>query len=458
MGWSSQLASSRGRAAVPVVPMSLAMVAAFAACDPDSGDGVGTPPVEDEGDSSAGGSDEDVAPTPAAQRALDLVDEGEHVFRFDTFGSEAFWGGQVRLHESVAQISPAEALALGLKVDADALPPEILRDIEEGRVDLDDPGVTVLLLEQDAVVGVTGFFEAGKLTSIGIQCALCHSTVDDSVAPSIGRRLDGWPARDLDVGAIIASAPDLSPFADRLDVDEETVREVLLSWGPGRYDPTLFFDGQAFTPEGETAAVLLPPAFGFAGVSLHTYTGWGSVPYWNALVARLQMQGQGRFFDPRLDDPERFPVAAAAGLFDVRDERDFITARLPALHMYQLALPIPEPPEESFDAKAAERGQKVFEGQADCARCHVPPLFTEPGHNSHAPEDIGIDDFQASRSPDGRYRTTPLRGLFTRAQGGFYHDGRFADLFEVVDHYDDTFSLGLSEAQQTDLVEYLRSL
>lgn len=404
------------------------------------------------------------------EHALSLVDMGKQTFRFDTFGDQAFWGGQLRLHEAISGaahggvgpgVSPNAALALGLKVDVDALSESLLAQLRLGLVDLDDPKTTLLLLERDAVVGVKGFFKAnGKLKSIGIQCALCHSTVDDSFAPGIGHRLDGWPARDLDVGKIIAAAPDLSYFADLLGVDEATVRAVFHSWGPGRFDAELILDGKAFRPDGKTAATLLPAIFYMGGVNLHTYTGWGSIPHWNAFVANLLMHGKGNFYDPRLDDADKFPIAANPDnhFFDVRHKTDLITPKLAALQFYQLALQPPEPPEGSFDVDAAERGKKLFKKKADCARCHVPPIYTEPGWNMHTPEEIGIDDFQAKRSPDEHYRTTPLKGLFTRMKGGFYHDGRFATLLDVVNHYNEVFDLGLTDAQKSDLVEYLKSL
>jgi hypothetical protein len=236
------------------------------------------------------------------------------------------------------------------------------------------------------------------------------------------------------------------------------VKEVLNSWGPGKFDAELITDGKAFRPDGESAANLIPPAFGLAGFNLNTFTGWGSVTYWNAIVANLEMHGKGTFFDPRLSDPEQFPVAAKAGFDNVRNTPDLITSKLAALHFYQLAIPAPKPPEGSFDAEAAERGKEVFEGKAECATCHVPPLFTEPGWNMHTGEEIGIDNFEADRSPDKRYRTAPLKGLWTHQKGGFYHDGRFATLWDVVEHYNDHFDLGLSEDEISDLVEYLKSL
>lgn len=419
----------------------------------------------------AAGAAADPPHRPSAFKSSEsLVARGQAAFRYDNFGNQDFWGEALGLHRAIAGkanggvgdgVSPQAALELGLKVDVDALPMPLRRAIQRGEVDLEDPAVTVELLRLDAVVGVVGLFDdSDRFESIGITCALCHSTVDDSFAPGIGRRLDGWANRDLDVGAIIASAPSVAPFAQVLGVDEDTVREVLRSWGPGRFDAALILDGKAFRPDGETGATLIPPAFGLAGVNLHTFTGWGSVPYWNAFVAVLEMQGKGRFFDPRLQDSARFPVAAANGFDDVQPERDLVTPRLPALHVYQLSLPAPKPPKGSFDKGAARRGEELFaaDGKARCATCHVPPLFTEPGHGLHTPEEMGIDDFTASRSPTGMYRTTPLGGLWTHTKGGFYHDGRFETLEDVVEHYDDLQSLGLSDREKRDLVEYLKSL
>jgi len=406
--------------------------------------------------------------------ALDQIKEGRQIFRYDTFGDETFWGDALRLHTAIAGsanggvgagLSPKAALATGLKVDVDALPDRLRNDLQKGRVDLDSPATTLALLKLDAVVGVRGFFDdsGNRLRSVGITCALCHSTVDDSFAPGIGRRLDGWAARDLNVGEIIALAPNVQPLVDLLriavpSIDAATVRTVLRSWGPGKFDAELLMDGKATRPDGKPAATLLPPAFGLAGVNLHTWTGWGSVTHWNGFVASLEMQGQGTFFDPRLNDSVKFPIAAEAGFGDVRRTPDLITARLGPLHVYQLSLPAPRPPRGSFDAAAAQRGKTLFEGRADCARCHVPPLFTEPGWNMHEPEEIGIDSFQAERSPDERYRTAPLKGLWTHCKGGYYHDGRFARLEDVIDHYDRVLSLALSADEKADLVQYLKSL
>ncbi|HYP16622.1 MAG TPA: hypothetical protein VEQ65_05375 [Opitutus sp.] len=402
------------------------------------------------------------------RHTAELLITGRQIFRYDTFGDEAFWGDALKLHRAIAGsarggvgpgVSPATALAVGLKIDRDALPHSLAARLRAGQLNLDDPANTVALLKLNAVVGLKGFFnEQGQLRSIGVQCSLCHSTVDNSFAKGIGRRLDGWPNRDLDVGAIIALAPDLTPLTTVLGVDDNTVRTVLRSWGPGKFDAALLLDGKAFRPDGKSAATLLPAAFGLAGVNLHTYTGWGSVTHWNALVANLEMGGRGTFYDPRLADAEKFPLAAARGAFDVRNQPDLITAKLPALHAYQLSLPAPEPPRGSFDRAAAQRGRAVFNGKAQCATCHVPPIFTDPGWNMHTAAEIGIDDFQAKRSPDDHYRTTPLGGLFTREKGGFYHDGRFPTYRAVVDHYDAHLKTGLAEAEKNDLVEYLKSL
>jgi len=410
--------------------------------------------------------------------AREMIAAGRHTFRFDTFGDEAFWGDTLQLHRAIEGanlggvgpgVSPKAALAAGLKVDVDALPADLKRRLKAGKVNLDDPATTLALLKLKAVVGLTGFFnDQGTLRAVGIQCAVCHSTVDNSFAPGIGHRLDGWANRDLNVGAIIALAPNLQPLADLLGTDQDTVRRVLNSWGPGKFDAELILDGKAFNPQQITngvvtgvnvpGATLIPPAFGLAGVNLHTWTGWGSVTHWNAFVANLEMHGNGTFYDPRLNDAAQFPIAAREGFGNVRNTPDLITAKLAALHFYQLAIPAPTPPKGSFNRGAAARGRIIFNGKANCASCHVPPLFTEPGWNMHTPAEIGIDSFQADRAPDHRYRTSPLKGLWTHQEGGFYHDGRFVDLRAVVDHYNTFFGLGLTEQEIHDLIEYLKSL
>jgi hypothetical protein len=366
----------------------------------------------------------------------------------------------------------------------DALPPDLVQQIKQGVVNLDDPAVTLALLKLNAVIGVTGYFNpSGNLRSVGIQCALCHSTVDNShpelcagqIVPNpgtgcIGHRLDGWANRDLNVGAIVALAPNLKPLSDLLSTDQATVRKVLNSWGPGKFDAELILDGKAFNPEqvsdgvvtgkNISGAVLIPPAFGLGGVNLHTWIGWGSVPHWNAFVANLDMHGKGRFFDPRLDNATQFPIAAAHNFGDlphVNPDDDLITSKLAALQIYQLSIPAPKPT-IPFNKEAAARGDELFSGKAGCNNCHVEPLWTEPGWNLHTAADVCVDSFQADRGPDHRYRTSPIGALSTHSKGGFYHDGRFADLNAVVDHYDKCMNLGLTNSEKGDLIQYLISL
>ena len=410
---------------------------------------------------------------PSADRLINqyaqrMIDQGRQIFRMDTFGSEAFWGDALQLHKAIAGeknggvgggVSPKTALSVGLKVDSDVLPAALQQQIKDGKVDLDDPATTLALLKLNAVVGVKGLFDnGGRLRSMGIQCAFCHSTVDDSFAPGIGKRLDGWANRDLNVGAIVSLAPNLKPFTDLLSVDVATVKKVLGSWGPGRFDAELDKDGKAFRPDGKQAGTLIPPAFGLAGVNLHTWTGFGSVPYWNAYVAATEMHGTGTFFDSRLADKAQFPVAAKSGSHNTRGTPDRVTSKLAALHFYQLAIPAPKPPEGSYDKVASGRGSALFGGKAKCSTCHVPPLFTEPGNNLHTPAEVGVDAFQADRSPTHMYRTAPLAGLWSHQKGGFYHDGRFTTLKDVVDHYNALLKLGLTEPDKADLIEYLKSL
>jgi hypothetical protein len=426
-----------------------------------------------------------------------LISQGRQTFRFDTFGDEAFWGDTLQLHRAIEGhalggvgpgLSPRAALAAGLKVDADALPGDLISALRHGRVNLDDPAVTVRLLQLNAVVGVQGFGNnnhgsgrGGALRSVGITCALCHSTVNDSVAPGIGSRLDGWANRDLNVGGIVALAPNLQPFATLLGTDVDTVKTVLDSWGPGKFDAELFLDGKAFNPQQVTdgvvtgtnvpGATLIPNAYGLAGFNLHTWTGgWGTVTYWNAFVATVEMHGVGTFFDARFDDATRFPIAAANGFGHLRvdPDSDRVTPKLPGLQLYQLSLASPRPrPGVDFDAAAAARGDELFGGKAGCVRCHVEPLWTEPGWNDHKPDEIGVDAFEAGRSPDNAYKTMNLGGIFVREngifmspahKGRFYHDGRFATLLDVVNHYNTHFSLGLTANEKRDVVEYLKSL
>src|SRR5437588_147176 len=398
-----------------------------------------------------------------------MMERGKRIFRFDTFGDEVFWTDTLKLHRAIEGaklggvgpgVSPKTALSVGLKVDMDALPADLVAKIKSGQVNLDDPATTLALIKLNAVVGVQGQFNGdGNLKAMGLSCAVCHSTVDDAFMPGIGHRLDGWPNRDLNVGQIISLAPDTSALTQLLGVNDATLKKVLASWGPGKFDAELNLDGKAFRPDGKPAATLIPPAFGMAGVNNHTWTGgWGTVTYWNAYVANLELQGQGTFFDERFNDAKKYPIAAKAGFGNKRSGTDMATEKLAALQFYQLAIPPPVPPAGSFDSAAAARGEALFRGKATCAQCHVPPLFTEPGWNTHKPSEIGIDEFQANRSPDKTYRTAPLRGLFAHMKGGFYHDGRFATLLDVVNHYNSFKKLNLTEQEKNDLVEFLKSL
>src|SRR3981189_1035508 len=348
-----------------------------------------------------------------ARAAQSMLEEGKKTFRYETFGSEAFWGDALQLHKAIAGeknggggpgAPPKTALSGALKVDADALPDALKKQLKAGKVNLDDPATTIALLKLNAVVGVTAFTTPdGRVKSMGIQCASRHSTVDNSLAPGIGKRLDGWANRDLNVGAIVSLAPNLKPFADLLSVDVATVKKVLASWGPGRYDAVLDKDGKAFRPDGGQAGTLIPPAFGLAGVNLATWTGFGSVTYWNAYVAGTQMHGAATFYDARFNNKDQYPVSAKSGAGNTRNVPDKATAKLAALHFYQLSIPAPKAPAGSYDKAAFERGRTVFNGPAKCAGCHVPPLFSEPGQNLHAPDEIGIDSFQADRAPPHVY-------------------------------------------------------
>src|SRR6516162_6145042 len=376
-----------------------------------------------------------------------LVSQGKQTFRFDTFGDQSFWGGTLQLNKTIEGakhggigpgLSPKTALALGLKVDVNALPKSLQQAILAGKVNLDDPAVTLALLKLNAVVGVKGFFDSsGNLSSVGIECALCHSTVDNSLVPGIGHRLDGWANRDLNVGAIIGFAPNLQPIATLLGTDVATVQKVLSAWGPGKFDAELLLDGKAFQPNGTSSAALIPPAFGLAGVNLHTYTGWGSIPYWNAFVAVLEMHGHGTFIDPRLDNAKQFPIAAANGFGHVVAKPDLVTPKLPGLQAYELSLRAPKPPPGSFNAAMAAKGKALFDGPAECSTCHVPPIFTEPGWNLVPSSAVGEDNFEASRSPTHMLRPT---------------------LLAVVKHYNKVFDLRLTLAQENDLVQYLLSI
>src|SRR6185436_19285178 len=154
--------------------------------------------------------------------------DGRAIFRYDTFGDEQLWTDVLRMHEVIPTVDPKTALAVGLKVDVDALPNSVVAALKAGKIDLTDPAVTVELLRLNAVVGVKGSVNgSGQLTRVGITCALCHSSVDDSFAPGIGKRLDGWANTDLNVGAIVALSPAL----------DDATKAEFRTWGPGKYDP-----------------------------------------------------------------------------------------------------------------------------------------------------------------------------------------------------------------------------
>ena len=420
------------------------------------------------------------APGQGCAKALvRLFEQGKDIFRFDTFGDEDYWGGKLQLHKAIQGaalggvgpgVSPKTALTVaGLKVDADALPGSLQAKLKQGKVDLDSPATTLALLQLNAVVGVKGFFDnGGSISSIGITCALCHSTVDDSFAPGIGKRLDGWPNQDLNTGLIVSLAPNLAPMAEQVlgasdPATIDTLKKVLLSWGPGFYDAEVNIDAIGFRPDGKSAAVRIPAAYGHLGEDLHTWTGgFGNVTYWNAYVANLQMHGNGNFNDERFNDPVKYPAAVRGGSFKVRHNPDQVTSKLAPLHFYQLSLQAPKPPAGSFDRAAAKRGEAVFNGSGKCSECHMPPLYTDAGYNAHTPAEICIDSFQADRGPTGAIGSTlvtpQLNGLWARSKRGFFHDGRFRTLLDVANHYNACFNLSLSAGEKSDLIEFLKSL
>ena len=378
---------------------------------------------------------------PVAKRAK--PPDGLTIFRFDTFGDEQLWTKVLRMHEAIASVNPVTALAVGLKVDVDALPPTLIASLQAGQVDLTDPAVTIELLRLNAVVGLIGKVDdLGQLISIGTTCALCHSTVDNSFGVSIGKRLDGWPNRDLNVGAILGLSPALG----------DALKAEFSTWGPGKYDPRHHaFDGTNIFPlNSPTLPVLIPPAYGLRGVGFETYTGDGSISYWNSYVGVSQMGGQGNFTDPRI------------GL-TITQTPDRVTPKLPALLDYQLSLQAPIPQSGSFNAAAERRGERLFHGKAECATCHKPPTYTDvlSGPDPtvpflHDPAEVGTEPFYAARTATGKYRVSPLRGIGQHPP--YFHDGSAANLIAVVNHYDQLFGLNLSAHQKADLVEFLKSL
>lgn len=375
------------------------------------------------------------------ERARDL--NGQAIFRFDTFGDEQLWTDVLRMQDAISTVDPATALAVGLKVDLEALPADLVAALRGGQVDLTNPAVTVELLRLNAVVGVKGTVDAaGRLTKLGVTCALCHSSVDDSLAPGIGKRLDGWANTDLDVGAIVALSPAL----------DDATKAEFRSWGPGKYDPRHHaFDGMNIVPlNSPSLPIVIPPIYGLKGVGFETFTADGPISYWNSYVGVGQMGGQGNFSDPRI------------GLF-ITQTPDLVTPKLAALLDYQLRLKTPKASRGSFNRQAAARGKELFRRQAQCSTCHQPPNFTDvlsgPDRRVpflHEPAEVGMDPAYAARSATGKYRTTPLRGLLHHAP--YFHDGSAPDLLAVVNHYDRLFGLNLTAAQKADLVEYLKSL
>ena len=367
------------------------------------------------------------------------IEQGKQIFRFDTFGDERQWSDTLRLHEVIpAAVDPVTALAVGLKVDAEALPAAVVKGIQDGSVDLKSPATTVALLKLNAVVGLVGKVETvngkDRLTRVGVTCALCHSTVDNSFAPGIGKRLDGWANRDLNPGAIIALSPALS----------DAVKVVYNSWGKGKYDPR-------FNLDGKNGPQAIPPAYGLKGIHRITSTGDGDdIAYWNRYVAVTQMGGQGSFSDSRIG------VSVTHGTLDL------VSAKLPALQAYQLSLEAPAPPPGSFDVAAASRGKLVFSSRGQCISCHSGAQFTDANMRLHPVADVvsepepGGAPSYASRSATKMYRTAPLRGLWQHAP--YFHNGSAATLGDVVTTYNTRKALGLSAAEVADLTEYLKSI
>jgi mono/diheme cytochrome c family protein len=370
------------------------------------------------------------ADSAARDSSPETIAQGQQVFRHETFGDEQFWSDTARMHEVIAtSVSPELALSVGLKVDAAAIPADVAQAIKDGKVNLKDPATTVTLLKLNAVVGLKGTVETvggrDSLVRVGVTCALCHSTVDNSFAPGIGQRQDGWPNMDLNVGAIIALSPAVTAAQ----------KAVYKSWGPGKYDPR-------YNQDGKSTPLVLPPAYGLAQVRNETYTAEGPISYWNAYVAVTQMHARGNFSDPRLG-------------INITYSPDLVTPRLAALRSYQHSLPAPPAPAGSFDATAAGRGGAVFDQQ--CASCHVGRSGTDNNNGVlHAAEETGMDGAYAARTANKQYRTTPLRGLWQHPP--YFHDGSAKTLADVVAHYVRVRKLTLSEAERRDLVEFLKSL
>jgi len=418
----------------PVAGLSaLTALAAFAGCDT----GAQEPAMQPE----QAGQQMETPPAPLppgsepppsdSAKAVEPPIDGQQVFRHDTFGDEQFWTDVAKMHEVIQKsVSPKTALSVGLKVDAEAIPPDVAQAIKDGKVDLNSPATTVTLLKLNAVVGLKGTVtsEGGKdsLKSVGITCALCHSTVDNSFSKGIGKRLDGWPNRDLNVGAIIALSP-------AIPADQKAIYK---GWGPGKYDPRMNLDKKN-TP------LVIPPAYGLANVKNETYTAEGPISYWNAYVAITQMHGKGNFADPRLG-------------IDVKHAGpDLVTPKLEALRQYQHSLETPPPPAKSFDQAAADRGKASFDNS--CATCHIGGSGTDNNNGKlHDAAETGVDAAYAARTANKKYRTTPLRGLWQHPP--YFHNGSAKTLLDVVNHYNRVLALKLTDPQKRDLVEYLKTL
>ena len=369
-----------------------------------------------------------------------LAAQGKDIFRSDTFGDETFWTDTLMMDKVIPTVPPTTALMVGLKVDMDALPADVVTGVMNKTISLDDPATTVALLKLNAVVGLKGTVETvgGKdtLTRVGITCALCHSTVDDAFTAGVGHRLDGYPNSDLDPGFIIALSPAVP--------DDQKM--VYKSWGPGKYDPRYNLDHDA-----NGSPSVIPPAYGLHGVNKVTATGDGdNLEYWNRYVGVTQMGGHGSFKESR------------TGVDVTNGTDDLISSKLPALQEYQLSIEAPPPPAGSFNADAAARGKMVFEGAGKCSSCHSGDKLTDANSKMHDPSEMVSEPeprgktSYAARSATKKYRTAPLHGVWQHPP--YFHNGSAATLADVVTMYNTKKSLGLTADQQADLVEYLKSL
>ena len=374
----------------------------------------------------------------------ELVKQGQQIFRYETFGDETFWTDQLKMNEVIETVSPITALSVGLKVDAEALPVDLVAAIQGGQVDLNDPQTTLALLQLNAVVGVKGQVSQNtdgtlNLDRVGITCALCHSTVDNSFDAGIGKRLDGWANRDLNPGLIISLSPVLDP----------ATKNTYASWGPGLYDPR-------FNHDGLSNPVVIPPAYGLYGLPKAIFTGDGDVEhepagpvaYWNRYVAVTQMHGHGFFADERIN----WEV-------DHREGDDLVTDKLPALQAYQYSIAAPAPPANSYNIASAARGRMIFSKKGQCASCHSGPLYTDviDGGRLHPQSaSVAVDKDYVNRSATKQWRVTPLKGIWQHPP--YFHDGSAKTLSDVVSRYNEVNNLMLTDSEKNDLTEYLKSL